>query len=338
MVERVDCVVVGTGMSHEAYHVLELCHVLLLTGVTGWTGLICAKTYLDFEPDANLVLLDDGESVGGSWRSERIYPNLFAQVKYGQFEYSFFPMRREGISDDGYISGDTINQYLVDFADTYDLVRRSRLSTTVSKIVRLPGRGWRLELAGDKPAIECAKLIYASGPTSHAVVPSWPTSNFNIPMIHSSEIGTHLDALENLQSAMVVGGAKSAFDTVFLLLKAGKKVNWVIRKDGSGAVALMPPTIFGLVNTIDVMATRMFATFGASIMATKGYGYRFVHKTGLGRACHKAFWRTTNWIAETHADYNRSPNAYKLRALPHGEGYVFHQNPFSYFSFLVYLF
>ncbi|KAI1387728.1 cofactor FMO1 FAD enzyme [Hypoxylon trugodes] len=296
--EQVDCVVVGTG----------------------WTGLICAKTYLDFEPHANVVLIDDGESIGGAWRIERIYPSLYAQVKYGQFEYSFFPMRREGITKDGYIPGDTINRYLVEFAEAYDLVRRSRLSTTVCEIIRLPGRGWRLELSGGKRPVECAKLIYASGPTSHAVVPSWPMSNFHIPTIHSVETGAHLDALDKIQRATVVGGAKSAFDTVFLLLKARKQVDWVIRKDGAGPAALMPPTIFGLVNTIDVMSTRAFAAFGASIMATKGLSYRLIHKTALGQTCHKAFWRFVNWIADTHAGYSKSPNAFKLKPIPHGEG------------------
>ncbi|KAI1878294.1 uncharacterized protein JN550_000476 [Neoarthrinium moseri] len=296
--EQVDCVVVGTG----------------------WTGLISAKTYLDFEPQANLILIDNGESIGGSWRIERIYPSLYAQVKYGQFEYSFFPMRREGISDDGYIPGDTINKYLVEFAEKYDLSRRSRLSTTIRQITRLPGRGWRLDLGDEKAPVQCAKLIYSSGPTSHAVIPSWPMSDFDIPIIHSTETGTHLDALDKIQRATVVGGAKSAFDTVFLLLNAGKKVDWIIRKDGAGAAALMPPSIFGLVNTIDVMSTRIFASFGASIMATKGLSYKFIHRTTLGLACHKVFWRITNWIADRHAGYNRSSNAAKLRPLPHGEG------------------
>ncbi|KAF3011501.1 hypothetical protein E8E14_008043 [Neopestalotiopsis sp. 37M] len=296
--EQVDCVIVGTG----------------------WTGLICAKTYLDFQPEANVVLIDNGESIGGSWRIERIYPSLYAQVKYGQFEYSFLPMRREGISDDGYIPGDTINKYLVEFADQYDLARRARLSTSVRQITRLPGRGWRLDLGEGKRPVECSKLIYASGPTSHAVVPSWPTSNFEKPVIHSTETGAHLDDLKKIQKATVVGGAKSAFDTVFLLLDAGKKVDWVIRKDGAGAAALMPPTIFGLVNTIDVMATRMFSSFGASIMATKGLTYRLIHRTRLGLICHKVFWRITNWIADRHAGYSTSPDAAKLRPLPHGEG------------------
>ncbi|KAI1381396.1 cofactor FMO1 FAD enzyme [Hypoxylon crocopeplum] len=286
---------------------------------TGWNGLIAAKTYLEFEPNANLLLVDDQASIGGVWCNEKIYPSLFAQIKYGLFEYSFYPMRREGITSDGYISGKTINTYLNDFARDYDLVRRTRLLTKVIKVDRLPSSGWKLDLEG-KPAIETAKLIYASGATSHPVVPSWPQSNFNSPIIHSSETGTHLEALDKIQTATVVGAAKSAYDTVFLLLKAGKKVNWIIREDGSGPLAIMPPTILGVVNTMDAVATKMVAVLGSSIMQTKGPGYRFFNRTRIGRALAKTFWTSLTWIAETHAGYAKSPNAQKLRPLPHGNG------------------
>lgn len=268
-----------------------------------------------------MVLLDDQASIGGVWNDEKIYPSLFAQIKYGLFEYSFYPMRREGITSDGYISGKTINEYLNEFARDYNLVRRTRLRTKIVKVDRLPGGGWRLGIAG-KPEIESAKLIYASGATSHPVIPSWPQSNFLSPVIHSSETGTHLEALDKIQTATVVGAAKSAYDTVFLLLKAGKKVNWVIREDGSGPLAIMPPTILGIINTMDAVATRMVAVLGASIMSTKGPGYRFFQKTTLGRTLAKTFWTSLTWIAETHAGYAKSPNAQKLRPLPHGNGYV----------------
>ncbi|RYP59772.1 hypothetical protein DL771_010750 [Monosporascus sp. 5C6A] len=286
---------------------------------TGWNGLIGAKTYLDFVPTAKLVLLDEQESIGGVWSKERIYPSLYAQIKYGQFEYSFYPMRKEGITSDGYISGETINKYLNDFACDYDLVRRTRLGTKVVKVKRLGGAGWRLEIEG-KPAVECGKLIYASGATSHRVIPSYPKSCFNSPIIHSADTGTHLEALEKIRTATVVGAAKSAYDTVFLLLKLGKKVNWVIRQEGSGPLALMPPTIFGLINTMDAVATRMVGILGSSIMNTQGTLYRFLHKTLVGQTLTKAFWATLNSIAETHAGYSRSPNAKKLRPLPYGNG------------------
>src|SRR6266568_2645545 len=78
------------------------------------------------------------------------------QMKHGLFEYSFYPMRHEGMSDDNYISGSCIHAYLNDFAWDFDLTRRIRLQTTVTNVSRIPGRGWRLGIAG-KPVIECEK-------------------------------------------------------------------------------------------------------------------------------------------------------------------------------------
>ena len=273
------------------------------------------------------MLLDDQASIGGVWCAEKIYPSLYAQIKHGQFEYSFYPMPKEGITSDGYISGDTIHRYLNDFARDYDLVRRTRLHTKVVGVERLPGGenggggGWRLELEG-KPALECAKLIYASGATSHPVMPSWPASDFNAPIIHSSDMGMHLDALEKVQTVTVVGAAKSAYDTVFYLLNTGKRVEWIIREDGSGPLAIMPPTILGIVNTMNAVGTRFVAMMGSSIMNTKGRAYHLVQKTRLGRLVARGFWKTLTAIADAHAGYSKSPNAEKLRPLPHGNGYV----------------
>ncbi|KAL2831376.1 cofactor FMO1 FAD enzyme [Aspergillus cavernicola] len=298
--ERVDIVVVGTG----------------------WNGLISAKTYLDLKEDANLILIDEQVSIGGVWSAEKIYPSLFAQIKYGLFEYSFYPMRREGITEDGYISGETINTYLNEFARDYDLLRRARLSTKVIKVERFPGNDtWKLTLDGNKRPIECEKLIYASGATSHPVMPSWPNqSSFQAPVIHSAETGVHLEALKKIQRATVLGGAKSAYDTVFLLLSNGVQVDWIIRDDGTGPLAIMPPTILGLVNSMDVISTKALAMLGSSIMKTKGVAYLLFQKTRLGRAVARRFWNTVNRIADAHAGYANSPNSKQLRPLPHGNG------------------
>ncbi|KAK4221310.1 cofactor FMO1 FAD enzyme [Podospora fimiseda] len=302
--EKVDVVVVGTG----------------------WSGLICAKTYLDFSPNANLILIEKATSVGGVWNKENIYPNLYAQIKYGQFEYSFCPMRKEGVTHDNYISGETINTYLEEFAKNYGLLNRTRFRTTVVKVLRLSdGNGWRLHLEleekGQEEIIDCIKLIYASGCTSHPTIPSFPQSTFNIPIIHSQQTGSYLrgDTLTSLKSITVVGGGKSAFDTVFLLLDAGKKVNWIIRPDssGSGPLAIMSPTVLGLVNSMDVVATRFMAMLSPSIMNTKGPGYNFFHRTMLGRLFVRWFWWLVTKIAASHAGYDRSANAEKLRPFPY---------------------
>jgi hypothetical protein len=153
------------------------------------------------------------------------------------------------------------------------------------------------------------------------VIPSWPKSpDFKTPIIHSADVAEHLEALQKIRRATVVGGAKSAYDTIFLLLTHGVKVDWIIRADGTGPLAIMPPTILGLVNSMDVISTKAMAMLGSSIMYAEGPFHRFIHQTRLGRAVGEAFWKTVTQIAELHAGYAKSANAAKLRPRPHGNG------------------
>jgi hypothetical protein len=69
--------------------------------------------------------VDDGETIGGIWSQERIYPSLYAQISYPLLEYSFYPMKNEGISPDGFISGQVIHNYLASFAEDHDALHSS---------------------------------------------------------------------------------------------------------------------------------------------------------------------------------------------------------------------
>ncbi|KAL2423866.1 FAD-dependent monooxygenase DEP4 [Exophiala dermatitidis] len=240
-VERVDAVVVGTG----------------------WNGPNSAKTYLGFIPDAKLVLIDEEKSIGGVWSTEKNYPSVFAQIKYGLFEYSFCPMRREGITADGYISGETINTYLNEFAPDYHLVERTRLRTRVNKVERIP----------------------------------------------KTPGGT-----------VVLGGAKSVYDTVFMLLNNGIQMDWIIRANVTGPLAIMPPTILCFVNSMDVISTRVMAILGGTIIEHKRFHAAVLAQDETGRALSRAVWKTVTKIAEMHAGHSKSANAAEWRPLPSGNG------------------
>jgi len=291
---------------------------LTILGYVGWNGLIGARTYLQLAPSTNLIILDDGNSIGGVWSKEKIYPNLYAQVGYGMFEYSFRPMKKENVTQDRYISGETVHHYLNDFARENDLIRRMRLNTRVDRVEKLSIGGWQLCVGHGAPII-CQKLIFASGPTSHPVIPRWPRKDFNQPVIHSSEIGTSMDALNRIDRATVVGAAKSSYDTVYLLLAAGKKVDWLIREDGSGPLAITPPRYFGF-NAVDFCSTRAAASFSPSIMNTSGLWYNFLQRTVIGMMLTMIYWRVATWLGEVHAGYAKSANASKLRPIPEGYG------------------
>ena len=231
-----------------------------LRELLGWNGLISARTYLRLAPTAKLLLIDESPSISGVWSKERIYPSLYAQVGHGLFEYSFAPIKAEGLIPDRYISGQTIHEYLHGFAKEYGLLARTKLETNVDCIDRTADGIWLLSLS-DSTLILSDKLIWAGGATSGPSMPSIRKDSFNKPIIHSSQFGTSLYILKDpqIQRITVLGAAKSAYDTVFALAQAGQKVDWVIRENGSGPLAIMPPTLPGGLNTIDAMCTRAMA-------------------------------------------------------------------------------
>lgn len=141
-----------------------------------------------------------------------------------------------------------------------------------------------------------------------------------MPVIHSSDTGRNLDQIAGVNRATVVGAAKSSLDTVYLLLKAGKKVDWIIREEGGGPIAMGPPTLFGLWNTVDGLSTRAMASFSPSIMQTDGFWYRAIQRTWLGRAVAKGFWRFANFLADYSAGYSANENFKQLRPTPYGFG------------------
>ncbi|RDW80311.1 hypothetical protein BP6252_04949 [Coleophoma cylindrospora] len=264
---------------------------VLIVGA-GWYGLIAAYTYLKLAPETNLLIVDDGETIGGVWSTERIYPDLFAQVGHGLFEYSFYPMKKTGLSPDRYISAQTIHDYLQSFAEDHDLVRRIRLQQRVTKAEKIRNK-WVLTLNDGASQVSGAKLIAATGVTSGPYMPDFPQKGFNKPIVHSSELGKHISHLTGpkVQRVTVLGAAKSAYDTVFMLIKAGKQVDWIIRENGSGPLAIMPPRLMGVLNTVDVMATRAMASFSPAIMNTSGICI-FWANAGLGLASAPEFWKT----------------------------------------------
>ncbi|KAA8649432.1 uncharacterized protein ATNIH1004_002103 [Aspergillus tanneri] len=287
----------------------------------GWTGLISAYTYLQLAPDSKLLIVDDGGTIGGCWNREKIYPNLYAQINPPKFEYSMWPMKPEGVTKDGYIPADTIHEYLNSFAEEFKLVQRTRLNTRVLEIDRIADRRrWSITVNNGANLL-CEKLIYATGPTSNPIVPRFPSDGFTSPVVHSQVIGEHLQWIEkNCRRVTVVGGAKSAFDTVYMLVKAGQHVDWLVRDSPSGVAAMAAPTVLGLWSNVDHVATRMAANFSPSIMNTSGFWYHFLQRTYIGRAITRLYWRVPTFLAEQHAGYSANEQLGKLRPHPPGAG------------------
>jgi len=107
-------------------------------------------------------------------------------------------------------------------------------------------------------------------------------------------------------------------DTVYLLLKAGKKVDWLIREEGAGSLAMAAPTFLGIWNIIDAISTRALASFSPSIMNTSGFLYKALHRTRAGRLATKGFWHVATWLSDRAAGYGANEKFDMLRPSPDG--------------------
>ncbi|KAM7220167.1 hypothetical protein V8F06_004495 [Rhypophila decipiens] len=287
----------------------------------GWYGLVAARTFTELAPDAKVLIVDDGKTVGGVWSRERIYPGLHAQISYPLFEYSFYPMIDPDLSYDGFVSGKSIHEYLFNFARDHHLLARIRLGTRVINISRASsGGGWSLTVQ-NQYQVNCGKLIYATGANSSPAVPHWPSVGFEKPVLHSLETKNHLEFIQDLvERATVVGRSKSAYDAVYQLLSTGKEVDWVMRDGPSGPFSIYPPTFLGLWHNADHISTRLASSFSPCIMNTSGFCYNFLQRSIAGRAVMWVYWRVNSVITDQYAGYSKSPEAEKLRPRPHGYG------------------
>lgn len=293
----------------------------------GIYGLVAAKTYLQLEPSAEVTIIDGDDSVGGVWSKKRIYRGLYAQMIMPMFEYYDFPMKPAPgtISDAGYISGEAIHTYLHEYATHFDLYKRIRFSTWVHKVSRLDDGSWQVAIQSvDKQQsavpmeyIKCDKLMVANGPTSMPITPDVPASDFKRTAIHSRELGVHMDRITSpeVKRVVIVGGAKSSFDTAYVALKAGKEVEWLIRPGGSGAMVIFPPAYFGY-SVMRLVCMRLTSKLSPSCFSPADIWYKFLHRTPLGRSLTQLIWGTLTKLNAWYSGYSASESFERLRPTP----------------------
>ena len=220
----------------------------------GLQGLAAAKTYLQIEPQTELLIIDLNETVGGVWAKENIYPGLRSNNLLGTYEYTDFPMHKEfGVKKEEHIPGETIYEYFKQFAEKFDLTRRILLRsklTTAEKVVD----GWKLSITTvGKPADQtrnttCSKLIVATGLTSSPVpIDIKGQDTFDAPVVNFAHFRQEAAGLlkdPSIEHVAVYGGAKAAYDTVYMLASHGKRVSWIIRASGHGPTYMAPGKVF----------------------------------------------------------------------------------------------
>ena len=207
-------------------------------------------------------------------------------------------MRERGI-----LSGEALYAYVCKYAERFDLLRRTQLKPLVVRATNDEldvTKAWALDLASaDKPAekaaclITCSKLIIATGQASQPLLPSFAgMDTFQKPLLHSVELGKagqFLVSDASVAHVTVVGGSKSAHDAVYMFATAGKRVTWLTRCTGSGAMPMANPyTQVGpwRVWLEGLLMTRSLSWFGASPWSD-GDGFGWIrwalHGTAAGQ-------------------------------------------------------
>jgi cation diffusion facilitator CzcD-associated flavoprotein CzcO len=219
-----------------------------------------------------------------------------------------------GNPKDPMVTGQMINDYLQKYAEDHDLLRRIRFNTFVANAKQCKG-GWRLSLRDTDEVIETEKLIVATGVTSIPSIPGLDLSTSSLPVIHSRDLGTHYEEIGNeaVKEVVVVGAAKSAYDAVYLLLKMGKKVTWVIRREGAGPLSILPYRVLNVINTIAFASTRLMSHLSPSILNTRGFLYGLLQKTRPGRWCVGRFWDLLHRVSAIHAGYADGDHVAQLK-------------------------
>lgn len=67
---------------------------------------------------------------------------------------------------------------------------------------------------------------------------------FGAPLFHSRDFAAQSQALKGIKDAVVLSGAKSAWDVAYSLASVGVQVHWVIRKSGESAAELARQALF----------------------------------------------------------------------------------------------
>ena len=236
----------------------------------------------------------------------------------GLFEFSDMTMVGDEHPFLSRIDGYDVSSYLERYAEHHGLDKRIRLNIRVVNVSR-EGKGWSV-VTQTEEKLYCDKLIVSTGLASEPKKPDITNINdgFSGAVMHTCSLGRqhHLLTDPKVKEVVVVGGSKSAIETVCLCIEAGKFVHWVIRPEGGGA-SMMIVTDKDNPRVIALNATRILNVFSPSIFAASGCWYKFLHRgdSSLGRKVESLYWKTASKVVTRGPKYERSQNGEKVRPI-----------------------
>ena len=140
-----------------------------------------------------------------------------------------------------------------------------------------------------KQAFQSTKLIVATGLSSLPKLPSLPhQEDFEGPIRHRKHFGEFSKSClrdPECWNIAVLGGGKSATDMVYQCVKQGKKVTWIIRRNGVGPALFhsAPAGLDRYENSTERGATRWSQYFSPSSFMPTSWPTKLIHGTTLGQ-------------------------------------------------------
>lgn len=295
--------VIGAGLYYKCKKQLQYTCLYL-----GFHGLIAARRFLELYPNTELTIFEADNYLGGVWSRERVYEELLTESSLGMYEYSDEPM----ICDR--INGKQISLYLENYTRKHHLYQRIRFSTRVKNFSKLEKNGrWQLELENKDEVVECDKLIVATGLTSTPSIPIIPTAdNFSTLQYHVRSL-SKIKIHSHERHAIIIGGAKSAYDAAYTMVKQGvERVTLVIKENSPGPAWLIPESLFGNISTDKIIGTRLVTTFNPNIWSSDTWLHFLLHKTTIGQWIVKSVWQLAEEYIKWQIGYESNENLKKL--------------------------
>ncbi|KAF7885626.1 uncharacterized protein EAF02_004135 [Botrytis sinoallii] len=285
----------------------------------GISGICASKHFLEFHPEARLVIIDRDTCVGGTWNARRGYDSFWTQWMVGTAEFSDQEMSRPPDEDlyKEFFKAKHTTKYLESYIDThkYDgksLRDRIQFSVEVRSVSKKDGY-WTV-LASDRGneqqqhTFKTPKLIVASGLTSIPNMPSLPgKESFEGQILHHEDFGSSDLLTSPKQNITILGAGKSSADMVYEAVKAGKQVSWVLKATNTtGPGFFVSPDGKGpYKNAFEISLTRIAATFTPSFLNGMNRWTKLLHSSEYGVKMMKGFWGTVDADARKSANFQR---------------------------------
>lgn len=326
-----DVLVIGAGTLFPT--LLSPIPALTNTTPSGLAGLISAQRYLDAHPTSNVALLEKEASVGGVFSKRRLYPGFYTQWTIGMSEFGDAPMKPPPEEDrigDCYKAKYTM-EYLENYAETKmhagrSLKERIAFGMDVKSVEKVGGE-WHVTCtdADEETALfKAERIMVAAGEYSKPNIPAFRQSNFDAPIIHHADFGcSDILSAPNITHVTVLGAGKSSADMLYVAVKAGKKVTWIIRVSGAGPGFFAPidlPTPYQ--NGLEAAQTRIMGALQPNMLHKNGWWVWFLHQTWIGIAIVTWIFGLIDKEAKKRANYRGRPHVKNFEKLEYDPGYV----------------